>query len=393
MDPISTTGDRVRRLQKLRGLNQTDLARLSGLSRRTISDIENDVGNHRNETLHKLALAFQVRTSDLTTPGRPEHEPVPGEPWEDIRDVLHQRRASPEPAEPATPAGVLAALDEIRPDWAASRYSQVRLLLPGLIRDAMALDSDVAGRAARAAALTATASLLTMTRQFEDAAVAARLALDAGPELPDHLAAVSMLTWGLLRQGRTGEAGAMAAEWADRAEPRRFSRATAVELAGYGRMLLYVANAMATDNQPGAAQDALSLARAAAARIGREVPFHAGSTGRFGPATVQVLMAETAVLGWQPDKALVIAERMRGGLSGIEPIQQLRHRLDIASAYSMRKRYPDAVEVMQAIQRDAPQWLPYQQYGRDILEGIIAKRRGPLTTELRDLAVATRLPL
>lgn len=388
----STTGDRVRRLRKLRGMTQDDLRRASRLSLRTVKDIEGGIGGHRNETLHKIARALQVRTSDLTSPGEPEHQPVPGEPWEDVRDALYRRSPRPEPDEPATPAGVLAALDDLRPDWEAARYSRVRGALPGLVTDALSLNGEPGGRAAKTTALAATAWLLVMTRQFEDAAVAARLALDAAPDLPDGIAAVSMTIWGLLRQGRNGEAGALAVRWADEAEPR-FSRATDRELAGYGKMLLYVANAMTTDNQPGEAADALSLARAAAARLGRDVPFHPATTARFGPATVTVIAAESAALTWQPDKVLALAERARPGLAGIEPAQQLRHRLDVASAHAMRREYPAVVEVMSGLRHEAPEWLASQQYARDILEALIARRRGPLTQELRDLAVATRLPM
>jgi hypothetical protein len=158
-------------------------------------------------------------------------------------------------------------------------------------------------------------------------------------------------------------------------------------------VLLFAANAMITDNQPGAAADALALARAAAARIGREVPFHPGSVGRFGPATVAVITAETAVLSWKPDATLTIAEQVSGTLRLIEPMQRNRHRLDVASAYAMRKRWPEATGVLQDLARTAPEWLPCQQYGRDILDGIITDRRGPATPELRQLAAAMRLLL
>lgn len=389
----TTTGDRVRRLRKLRGLTQQDLARLSRRSLRTIKDVEGDNGNQRNETLHAIARALQVRTSDLTNPGVPEHQPVPGEPWEDVRDALYRRvPASGEPDEPATPGGVLAALDELRPDWEGARYSRVRAALPGLVSDALSLNGSAPERAAKSTALSATAWLLVMTRQFEDAAVAARLAADAAPEMIDGIAAVSMTIWGLLRQGRSAEAGTLAVRWADEAEPR-FSRATTKELAGYGKMLLYVANAMTTDNQPGEAQDALSLARAAAARLGHDVPFHPSTTARFGPATVAVITAESAALTWQPDRVLSIADRVRGSIGGIEPAQQLRHQLDVASAHAMRREYGDVVEIMSGLRAQAPEWLGSQQYARDILEGIIGRRRGPLTQDLRDLAVATRLPM
>ncbi len=374
-------------------MTQQDLARLSGLSVRTIKDVEGDAGNHRGETLHALARAMQLRTSDLTTPGEREHQPVPGEPWEDVRDALYRRTPGPEPEEPATAAGVLAGLAELTPSWRAHEYSRTRLLLPGLVRDALALgDDDEDERAARSKALSMTAWLLNMTRQFDDAWTAARLALDAAPDLPDSLAAVIMMTWCLLRQGRNAEAGTLAAGWADRAEPR-FSRATVGELAAYGKVLLMLANAMATDNQPGGARDALSLARAASGRLGRDVPFSAGSTARFGPATVQVITAEIFALSGQPGKTLAIAERVRGSLSAIEPAQQLRHRLDVASAHSMRREYGDVVEVMQGLRREAPEWLGSQQYARDILEALVRRRRGPLTQELRELAGAVRLSL
>jgi transcriptional regulator with XRE-family HTH domain len=388
----NTPGERVQRLRKLRGLTQAGLARQSRLSLRTVKTVEQDAGNPRRETLHAIARALQVRTSDLTAPGQAEHQPVPGEPWEDVRDALYRRTPGPVPDEPATPAGVLAGIAAMTPAWRAAEYSRARLMLPGLVRDALDLDDeDEDSRAAKSQALSMTAWLLNMTRQFDDAWATARLALDAAPDLPDSMAAAIMMVWCLLRQGRSGEAGTLAVQWADRAEPR-FSRATNVELAAYGKMLLMATNAMVTDNRPGDAQDVLSLARAAAARLGRDVPFSLGSTARFGPATVQVITAETSALNWQPDKTLAIAERVRGSLSLIEPAQRLRHRLDVASAHAMRREYGDVVEAMQGLAREAPEWLASQQYARDILEGILRRRRGPWTGDLRDLAKAVRLP-
>lgn len=230
-----------------------------------------------------------------------------------------------------------------------------------------------------------------MTRQFDDAWTAARLALDAAPDLPESMAAVSMMTWCLLRQGQAGEAGTLAAQWATGRNPG-FSRATTGELAAYGKMLLYVANAMTTDNQPGEAQDALSLARAAAARIGRDVPCNASTTMRFGPATVMVITAESASLTWQPDKVLAIADRARGLVAGIEPAQQLRHRLDVAGAHASLRQYAEGIAVLRELQAQAPEWLIHQRYARDIISSIIERRR-TLTPEMRELADAVRLPL
>jgi transcriptional regulator with XRE-family HTH domain len=388
MKDDSTTGDRVRRLRKLRGLTQQALARSSGLSLRTIKDVE--AGN-RNQTLHAIAGALHVHTSDLSAPGQPEHQPVPAERWEDVRDALYRRTPGSEPDEAVTPGGVLAGLAGLMPAWRAGQYSAVRPRLAVLVRDALSLGAGPDDRTARSRVLNGTAWLLTMTRQFDDAAAAAGLAIDSAPDLPEAVAAVSTMAWCLLRQGRLRDAADLAVRWADDTEPR-FSRATAAELASYGKVMLYVNNALLRDNRPGEADDALSLARAAAARIGREVPANTSTTMTFGPSQVQVIAAENAALTGRPAQVLAIAERIPPqGLAGVEPAQRLRHQLDIANAHSMKRQYADVVEVMQGLRNAAPEWLASQQYARDILEDVIRRRRGPLPADLRELAAATRL--
>jgi transcriptional regulator with XRE-family HTH domain len=385
----STLGERVRNVRRRRGLTQCELAAAAGVSESLIKKLEQgNITDVRIETLHKIAVPLKVPTSDLMT-GPEAEDPITPDRWDDVRDALY--RSTPDDStQQATPQGVLGSLAALLPAWQANQYAQVRAMLPALIRDALSLDEDE-GRAARSRVLSAAAWMLNMTRQFDDAWTAARLALDAAPDPPETIAAVSMMTWCLLRQGRAAEGGALAARWADRIEPR-FSRATTAELAAYGKMLLYVANAMTTDNRPGEAQDALSMARAAAARIGRDVPCNAWTTMRFGPGTVMVITAESASLSWQPDKVLAIAERARGLVAGIEPAQQLRHRLDVAGAHVSLRQYAEGITVMRELQAEAPEWLVHQRYARDILSRIIERRR-TLTAEMRELADAARLPL
>jgi hypothetical protein len=74
------------------------------------------------------------------------------------------------------------------PAWQANEYSQVHDMLPALIRDTLSLDDD-GGRVACSRVLNTTAWMLTMTRQFDDAWTAARLAVDAAPDLPDSMPA------------------------------------------------------------------------------------------------------------------------------------------------------------------------------------------------------------
>lgn len=389
----STLGERIRNVRRRRGLTQRELAPAAGVSESLIKKVEQgEITDMRLETLHKIAVALKVPTSDLMA-GPELEDPVAADLWEDVRDALYRTAPDDDMTEQATAHGVLASLEAMMPAWQANEYAQVHGMLPALIRDALSLEEEDGedGRVARSRVLSATAWMLNMTRQFDDAWTAARLALDVAPDLPESMAAVSMMAWCLLRQGRPSEAAALASRWADQAEPR-FSSATAGELAAYGKMLLYAANAMTTDNQPGNAQDALSLARAAATRIGRDVPCNASTTMRFGPGTVMVITAETASLTWKPDKVLAIAARARGLVSGIEPAQQLRHKLDVAGAHVSLRQYAEGVAVLRELQAQAPQWLVHQRYARDIL-GRVVERRRTLTPEMRQLADAVKLPL
>jgi hypothetical protein len=57
-----------------------------------------DHGSYRNATLRRIAVALQVQTSELTSPGEREHQPLKGEPREDARDALYRRTPGPEPS-------------------------------------------------------------------------------------------------------------------------------------------------------------------------------------------------------------------------------------------------------------------------------------------------------
>lgn len=56
------------------------------------------------------------------------------------------------------------------------------------------------------------------------------------------------------------------------------------------------------------------------------------------------------------------------------------------------RQYAEGIGVLSEIHAAAPQWLVCQRYARDI-PGRVIQRRGTLTTEMRELADAVRLPL
>ncbi|HLK73506.1 MAG TPA: helix-turn-helix transcriptional regulator [Streptosporangiaceae bacterium] len=387
-----STGDRIRGIRKRRGLTQRDLARASGVALATIRNIEQDPGAApRAETLHRLAVALKVRTTALmTTPATEDADERTAEDWADVRAALYGSGPGPEPAERPNAAGVLAVLESVRPALAENRFSAVRAVLPALIRDASALNGTDACEA-RSKVLNLAGWLLTQTRQWEAAETACALAADAAGDRLDAAAAANTMCWSLLRQGRLAEARDMAAREADGIEPR-FSRATARELALWGRLLLGVTNAAVRDNRPGEAADALGLARAAADRIGREITADGSTTRTFGPVTVAMIAAENAAIGRQPARVLAIAATVPGGIIHPLSASRLRHQLDVAHAHVMLRQYPEAIGTLQQLRREAPEWIVQQRYARHILADMTAQRR-LLTAEMRELADAVGLPL
>jgi transcriptional regulator with XRE-family HTH domain len=394
MAESTSLAERLRAVRKRRGLSQQELAAVAGLSRSLVEKIEQgEREDVRMETALKLATALRVPTSALLLRDHPEAEdgPVTGtqEAWAPVRRALAGH--GPQPDEEATAAGVIAASRDLAPALSGHHYSAVLTVLPALLRDADALDDGRDARKARADLLTTTGYLLTQTRQFPVAEMTLNRAIDAAGDRIDAAAAADTLVWLYLRQGRLIEALQTATRWADELEPR-FSRATVHELMTWGRFLLDITNAAIRDNRPGEAEDALDLAAAAAARMGREVQRHPNSQMVFGPVTVAYIRAEARVLTGHPDAALKIA----GSLPGAPPfpglVSRLRHRLDVASAHAQMSRYPDAVAVLQDVRQRAPEWLPQQHYARDIMARVIDRRR-TLTPEMRELADFVGVPL
>lgn len=57
--------EELRRIRKLRGLSQVDLAALSGVSQYTITEVETGRREPRPSTLRKLAEALDVEVADF----------------------------------------------------------------------------------------------------------------------------------------------------------------------------------------------------------------------------------------------------------------------------------------------------------------------------------------
>lgn len=94
----------------------------------------------------------------------------------------------------------------------------------------------------------------------------------------------------------------------------------------------------------------------------------------------------------QPDKVLKEHDALLGLKGRVVPVSRHRHLLDLAYAHTRLRQKDEAARVLSEIHTEAPQWLGYQRYARDILQDVVTRRR-TLTPEMRTLAEAVRLPL
>ncbi|WP_405656323.1 helix-turn-helix domain-containing protein [Streptomyces sp. RK9] len=389
---MSSVGDRLRELRKRADLTQRELAKASGVSFRTVENLEQGRGGTpRLETLRKLAAPLRTTTSylqgDRAEAGDPDADTV--ERWADVRSVLMGPPPVLGPDDvPPTVAGVQTLVRDMTPLFSGDQFAELSTVLPPLLREAELLGAE--GRRVRVRLLQLAGWLMVQTRQFEAAEVALSRALDGSADRLEGAATVTTQCWLLLRQGRLSAARELAVRWADELEPR-MSRATPDELSAWGWALLRLSAASVRDERPGDADDALRLAHAAAVALGREHAPGGDFLRAFGPITVALKRAENASVVQRPDEVLRLSALVPVG--GRRPTSNNwnRHLLDVANAEVELRNYGRAVEKLTEIRNNSPEWLPNQRFARDILGKVVRKRRR-LTPEIRELADAVRLP-
>ena len=64
-DTRSTFGRNLRKLRMIRGLTQDDLANLSGMMQRYVSQLETSISSPKLDTLRRLAAAFGMTTDEF----------------------------------------------------------------------------------------------------------------------------------------------------------------------------------------------------------------------------------------------------------------------------------------------------------------------------------------
>lgn len=396
MDTTSP-GARVREVRKRRGLSQRELAARSGLSLSTVRKIEQGTyGAVRLPVRRKLAITLGVTVTALDgRPDAPVPQPADSARWEPVREAIGGRHA---------PLGHDPDLESLRAEFGASlqlllgsELTRLAETVPPMLAEADALvtasvnGQQVKARALRAQVRQVAGCLMLHTWQFD----AAQEAFDAAiADAPDELTAMAVVderSWGLIREGKLAETQDIALRWAADHEPKM--TAGPDELAAYGRLMTRAAMAAVRDNRPDEADEALRLARMAAAGIGRDIivphaPWHV-----FGPVTVQVFAAEAAMIQERPERVLAIGRRLEGARPAM-PLPRFApsFKLDIAHAHAMLHNDDDAVRELQELRATRPQWFPRQRYVADILDVLFFHRR-TLSGDMQELADAVKMPV
>lgn len=401
-----TIGARLGRLRLLRGLTQEQLAIASGVSAATIRKLErDDRTTARLATLHRLATALGCRTQDLlgttitTAPAGPRSEPA---------GLLAVRQAIT-PVRPLNGAdarfGDLATLTNLSESiraanvlYQADDYAATTNVIPGLVADtAMAVreyegDDRIKALEAHAQALQLAGSTLIHLRHNDLAYEALRQAQAAAEEAGNDVLGGSVivsLCWLLLRQNRLSDAEHIAVTTAEAIEPS-FNKASQSHLATWGWLLLRASAAAVRNNRHDEANDMMSLAAAAAARIGRDVIDYHEYWTSFGPTTVAMKSVENAMIEGRPDKALALADTIHN-LGRPTSNNRNRFLLDKAAARIELRQYADATAILLSIMQVAPEWLRLQRYAADLTKQLIDHRARALPPELVELATLMRV--
>ncbi|MGW5017678.1 transcriptional regulator [Streptomyces cacaoi] len=241
-------------------------------------------------------------------------------------------------------------------------------------------------------------SLLASTYQFASSAAlllgqrdlslsaltsARSMAEESGDEMLSALLA-STLSWIHLRSTRVPRAVAVAEQAALRIEPC-FRRADRPQLLAYGRLMISAAVAASRQGDAVSADDHLSQAHAASARLGGDEAMYGT---HFGPTAASTEAVGIAVALGNHGRALQLASRTQ--LPPAMPkLARNRYKLDVALAQCSAGMHDRAGDTLIEVGLDAPEWVRHQA-----LPGVIGQRIAKVSTaRVRSISEAIGVPL
>lgn len=401
MDQQETTGQRLARARRRRGLSQAALAGLIGRSESWLSQVER--GKRRIDShvvLTRMAEVLRVDIAELTesdsdgatrpcldSSARQIEQAMVA--YTALEDSISSDAAAPRWDTRNLDARIAAAYSS----YQATRYEETGRLLPALIRDVEAA-SRAAGadhlelRRIRARVYDTTAALLNRVGEYALAWTAADRAIAAaeqsGQPLMTALGAYR-LAYVLASRKHPREAVELAmtaASALDRAT--RSSSARPEQLSVYGGLHLAAANAAAAQYDSGLSASLLRRAGQLAQQLGRDANLMGTA---FGPVNVAIhTMSASARLGDWPAVVRIgeslDATAIPAGLIG----RRTQVKLDLARAYAMRRQDAAAVNTLLAAEQLSPQLVRFDSTTREVLSGLLRREHKASTPQLRPLA-------
>ncbi|MEU9975079.1 helix-turn-helix transcriptional regulator [Streptomyces sp. NPDC051014] len=377
-----------KRIKHLRGpdMTQQGLADVSGLSLALVQKAEQDRGELSVGSLLKLASALNTDVAVILGQQAPRrgmersdraallrlsdavHESALGE-WEGIED--------PSSVEDLAEARDLAWAAYWASDTATVSTYVARVLMEGQVRFESATGPEREAMASILASTYRVAASCSTGFGQRDLALAAltsakHLAREAGDPVLGALLE-STLSWIYLRSAKLPRAVAVAERAGLAIEPS-FSRGSRPELIAFGRNMISAAVAASRCEDAESADDYLSQAHAAAARLGREEKLHGTS---FGPtaAKTEAVGIHVALKNFGRALELATAPDMKTLPKTMSKVARNRYKLDVALAQASTGLYDQAAETLIEVGLDAPEWVKHQA-----LPGVIGQRLAKVST-------------
>ncbi|MGP3987991.1 helix-turn-helix domain-containing protein [Streptomyces sp. 3N207] len=391
-----TTGKRIK---ALRGsdLTQHELAEAAGVSYALVQKAEQDRGELSVGSLLKLAAALGTDVAVILGQQAPRRGMSRNTriAVRRLSDAVHDSALGGWEGveEPSTLSELSAAHDRLGAAYWQGSFEAFSELVAKVLLEGRARYLHVTGyERERLGSILATtyqfassAALLLGQRDLALSALtsARHLAEESGDEALTALLG-STLSWIYLRSARVPRAVAVAEQAALRVEPS-FSRASRPQLLAYGRLMISAAVAASRRSDSVSADDYLSQAHAAAARLGDDVSLYGT---HFGPTFANTEAVGIAVALGNHGKALQLAARTELPRS-MPKLARNRYKLDVALAQVSAGLHDKAGDTLVEVGLDAPEWVKLQA-----LPGVIGKRIARVSTaRVRAISEVIGVPL
>ncbi|WP_416967795.1 helix-turn-helix domain-containing protein [Streptomyces sp. 4F14] len=379
-----TTGKRIKHLRG--DMPQTRLAEVSGVSYALVQKAEQDRGELSVGSLLKLANGLNTDVSVILG----QQAPRRGMDRDDRAALLTLSDAVHESAlgewvgieDPSSVEDLANARDLAWEAYWGSNTANVSLyaskvLLEGQVRYATATGAEREKLGAILASTYRVAASCSTGFGYRDLAMSAltsakRLAHEAGDPVLGALLD-STLSWVYLRGAKLPRAVTIAERAALEIEPS-FSNGSRPQLIAYGRNMISAAVAASRKEDGDAANNYLSQAHAAAARLGKDEKLYGTN---FGPTTAKAEAVGIHVALKDYGTALRLADQpdMQKLPKSMSKVARNRYRLDVALAQVSTGLYDKAGDTLVEVGTDAPEWVRHQA-----LPGVIGKRLARVST-------------